>query len=348
MEFDDKAALRKALRLFLSVDIAGSTAFKAASPDKVQPWLPALFQFFNEFPIRLNSEYQQGKLAPPRLWKTLGDEMVFVTEIKEYLDIKVHLTRFIATQVYYRTNIKDAHSKLDLKGAAWLAGFPVHNSVLHLPSLSAAASKAEDYIGPSLDIGFRIAKYATPRKFGLSLETAFLLTTMGRSDPDVAVCVDEGDELKGVLGGVPYPRIWTPVTNATEQELWDLEEKLLCKGVEQNERDINRFCKLFIETYKRPLFLPFIEGKDSCGKPPDDYDRQYEEVVKMQRDLSTPLAKKEPKAGPKRTKPKEIESKIAAIAKTILTEAQATDSANVTPKPAAKKRHVGRRKGHTS
>jgi hypothetical protein len=38
--------LRKTLRLFLSVDIAGSTAYKSRQPDKVQPWLPALHRNF--------------------------------------------------------------------------------------------------------------------------------------------------------------------------------------------------------------------------------------------------------------------------------------------------------------
>jgi hypothetical protein len=65
------------------------------------------------------------------------------------------------------------------------------------------------------------------------------------------------------------------------------------------------------------LFVPFVYGNTKYGEPPADYDSQYEEVVRMQQDLSAAMAEKEPTAGPKRVKPQDLVSRIEAVIKDI-------------------------------
>ena len=49
---------QRRLLLFMSVDLAGSTAYKnTIVPNEVQPWLEVFFKFFREFPAEFKSHY---------------------------------------------------------------------------------------------------------------------------------------------------------------------------------------------------------------------------------------------------------------------------------------------------
>ncbi len=75
------------LRLFLSVDVVGSTAFKhrKALDGESKPWLKFIHGFYTGFPEmcwRRVTEVQaeappKTLLAKPYLWKALGDELIF-------------------------------------------------------------------------------------------------------------------------------------------------------------------------------------------------------------------------------------------------------------------------------
>jgi hypothetical protein len=277
--------LPKALRLFLSVDIAGSTAFKSLEPSKVQPWLPTLYWFFAEFQVELASRYANDKrgIQPPVLWKTLGDEMVFVALIEDHLQVSTHICHFRDTIAAYREVIKDASKKLDLKGAAWLAGFPVGNTVVKLHRDTEGNASSDDYLGPSIDTGFRLSKHATPRKFVLSVETAFMLLASASPDGvDIPkVYLEQGDELKGVLGGRPYPRLWIGVPYDSADDFRKLEEDLLEAPPARDDKKLRDYCKLFIREYGTPLFMPFIDKDKIFGEPPPGYEEQYDEVCAL-------------------------------------------------------------------
>jgi hypothetical protein len=306
--------LCKTLRLFLSVDIAGSTAYKSRQPDKVQPWLPALHRFFTEFPISLAGHYTNGDT--PVLWKTLGDEMVFVTRIIDHRQVASHLTRFRDTIAAYREVIKEADRKLDLKGAAWLAGFPVGNTMLKLRHGMDGAPELEDYVGPSIDNGFRLSKHATPRKFVLSVEAALMLTgTAQAAAVKPKVFLERGEELKGVLGGRPYPKLWIEVPYRGSEEFHKLEEELIDPPSKHDGDKIFDYCTLFIKEYGSPLFQPFIEGDTDFGVLPDGYDKQYDEVRQLWAEQIGQRLKQEPTAASSKLSAPEIEKRIAALLK---------------------------------
>lgn len=299
----------------------------------MQPWLPALYRFFDEFPSRLAETYG-GELQPPALWKTLGDEMVFVAELKHHLQVAEHVCRFRDTIAAYREVIKDASRKLDLKGAAWLAGFPVGNTALTLHRGLEGNAAFEDFLGPSIDNGFRLSKHATPRKFVLSVETAYMLLASARpKDTEVPdVFLERGEELKGVLGGRPYPKLWIAIPYRQAEDFRKLEERLLDPPGDHKEKDLRDYCELFIREHGNPLFLPFIEGDEIFGKHPPGYDEQYEEVKELWANEMGEHLKHEPTVHAQAPPAPTLERQIALLGSKVSAKKQKRRSADARDK----------------
>ncbi|KZF00874.1 hypothetical protein A2J03_09825 [Rhodococcus sp. EPR-157] len=121
---------------------------------------------------------------------------------------------------------------MTLKGGAFLATVPTPDRRVAIPrtvgsadrsqldaeavneqTLNAAhdegkfhAQYAMDFVGPSIDTGFRVLKYASRRYFVLTVEVAHILfkhySFIERKDEAFLVGMHE---LKGVWGGKPYP-----------------------------------------------------------------------------------------------------------------------------------------------
>lgn len=305
--------LRKCLRLFLSVDIAGSTAFKSSRPGEVQPWLPTLYRFFSEFPIQFANRYQSGEDSP-RLWKTLGDEIVFVIEITDHRQVSNHLCRFRDAISSYREVVKEADKKLDLKGAAWLAGFPVGNTMLTLRHGAGNTQEMEDFVGPSIDCGFRLSKHASPRKLVISVETALVVTGTGHKHHDKpAVHAERGEELKGILGGRPYPKLWIEVPFKDSEKLHKLEETLFDPPHPPADKDVFDYCKLFIQEYGSPLFQPFIADDSDFSEEPAGYRVNLETACALWRNL-VPESDGEPKGKSTTPPEQQVTKEIAKLA----------------------------------
>jgi hypothetical protein len=72
------------VRLFLSVDLTGSTDFKARTGHTSLVWLKAFQKFYGEFPSIFARNYQEActaipdigvdeNVCTPKVWKTIGD-----------------------------------------------------------------------------------------------------------------------------------------------------------------------------------------------------------------------------------------------------------------------------------
>lgn len=246
------------LRLFFSIDIAGSTALKSTvksssdfvSRDKsageldansiegTQFWLRAFSQFYrNIFTIqqhaydtvmRKNFGGNINEILkvsdPPRFWKALGDEAVLYVNIEHPTQALIYMRVFTLFFRRMRDELRKNIPDIDLKACAWLAGFPVNNAELSIPSdeeppvykklseddqhsSDRRADKTKDtpttswfethfdslyqlyegksngrldFIGPQMDLGFRLAKFATPRKLILSADLTYLLLDASR------------------------------------------------------------------------------------------------------------------------------------------------------------------------
>src|SRR5689334_14176201 len=94
-------------RLFLSVDIVGSTAYKQHSTSSLVAdqssldvrWPTLFLRFFQDFPSIFASCLDEAQSAtnvadfkpapPPVLWKAIGDELVFYQEVSTEAQVGV-------------------------------------------------------------------------------------------------------------------------------------------------------------------------------------------------------------------------------------------------------------------
>ena len=301
-EADDP--LRWRLRLLASVDLIGSTAFKSATAEKggVPEW-PAVFEeFFDALPADVLAAYDDltseeiGPEPPPcavcggacreklQTWKFAGDEILFQAEVHQHTEVLRHLRALKRASCGTGRRVAAWREKgypLRLKASAWLAGFPVTNTELVLPILGKAASdniatpKLRDFIGPSVDLGFRIGKFASARRFVLSADLAKMVIDAARR----AKAQSNGagkpfnlryagrESLKGVTGGEPYPIIWLDTEDGEE----DPEEKLLGVPPAPEHSTLQKFLEPFLRDSPF-LSIPFIasdEDPEYCTVPPD-------------------------------------------------------------------------------
>ncbi len=247
------------LRLFLSADLVGSTAFKSSKVDRYAPeWAPTFKDFFRDFPPAVNAAYQrvpQGcqaceeRLTP---WKFSGDEILFWVQLNNHCEVATHLWAFKQAVSTFPEQWARKKVPLRLKATAWLAGFPVTNSEIKI-------GNALDFIGPAIDLGFRISKFSSVRRFTLSADLALmLLDAVDKCEIDrkhFHVYLHGREFLKGVIGNEPYPITWLDMNDGD----LDLEEQLL--GVHRDFRPdhLKDFLRSFIDA--TPLLRrPFING----------------------------------------------------------------------------------------
>ena len=205
------------------------------------------------------------------MWKSLGDELLFYSKLTNS-DQAVYLTLcFIEAIRSYTDHFKGKSLPLSIKGTAWLAGFPVMNAEIK-------SNDKNDFIGPSIDIGFRLTKLPTEKKFIISCDLACFLAA--KSVP-IKYHYDGKKSLKGVIDNEPYPIIWIECkrseTNHTEDELYG----------ECDNQQLLKFCKVFIEENKKFMIFPFIEGDGMFGTKPEGYDKKYESICSRLKDPAT-------------------------------------------------------------
>lgn len=305
--------LKPRLRLFLSADIVGSTALKQSpfSTKKVEQskaWFNKIHGFYFEADQAFRREFNatRDRLKeplltgpPPVLWKTIGDEVVFVKELTDHRQLVETLRSWMAAVPAVRDFLKKGNQQLDVKCTAWLAGFPLRNSEVAVQKGAALGDYGSgdafvesgkilerlyggdktvdavvDYIGPSIDVGFRLTGFCTSRKFIISVDVAHLLAraSAGSSvkDPVFSIYFDGSEIMKGVIGGLRYPIFWLDLSPTGS--LVRFEDGLTT--LEPVDRDrLGEFCNRFYQEHSRYTFPPFIFAKSEqqFADYPEDY-----------------------------------------------------------------------------
>ncbi len=221
--------LEWSLRLFVSADLVGSTAFKHGyrEPDE-SSWMETFREFFETFPNTVSGQYERyldalGESQAKALvghdvlttWKFNGDEVLLQVRLHRYEESLLHVlaARDAALQCPGRWTRKGC--TLGVKLTAWLAGFPVTNCIVRLPLGASDGREVVDYLGPSMDLGFRLTHAADEGRFPLAADLALmLLHARGALRMDEPKLYYDGRlALKGVTGGSPYPLVWMAGTN---------------------------------------------------------------------------------------------------------------------------------------
>lgn len=256
------------LRFFCSVDVIGSTAYKSKERGSLAPkWAHAFQDFFGEFPKTLAAQYESLPTGIPSpenrltVWKFVGDEILFVADLSDYRHVLGHVCA-IKSAVRHYSDVFWAKEPLALKASAWVAGFPVLNTEIELEGPD--GTKIRDFVGPSVDAGFRIARFASDQRLILSIELCFLLVDAILNnellDHPCHIHLGGKEELKGVLGGKPYPMLWVDMNDGIPTD----EERLLGVNRQSNHELLRKYLRDLVACTDG-LHIPFIVG-DRGGK----------------------------------------------------------------------------------
>lgn len=259
--------------------------------------------------------------ALPSLWKAAGDELIYCVHLTDHRFSVLFVSAWVEAIKAVRPILQTYSTKLNLKASSWLAGFPVNNTEVilglgksngislagshntasdqnmlklhrHYSEYSEALSTGEvvDFIGPSLDIGFRLGSLATTRRMICSIELAWQICKAledknVRSVRDLAEnCKDnasvfhisERQILKGVLDGISYPVIWIDI--GEHKEFNSVEDKVFANAPRLTE-ETAKYCQAFVESCNMDyLSLPFIVN-DHHSEPKDSYIQKYKKLL---------------------------------------------------------------------
>lgn len=264
-------------RLFLSADMIGSTAFKQDARGETNPlaWRETVLEFLIDFPDVL-SEYCQkmGAASTPELYKSIGDELVFVVKLSnDYREASKYIAAFAETLSLFMGDPE----RPSVKGAAWLAAFPLGNMEIEVEKRVIAnvdgidkevAVSQMEYIGPQIDIGFRAAKYSSSMKLAVTIDLALFLLTAKLSGVEAANTLrfhyDGRESLKGVLAERPYPVVSLLIPGSDDY----VELRLMGSvphecATEEDLRALASLCRRFILSNEPQLFIPYLIGCDT-------------------------------------------------------------------------------------
>lgn len=288
------------LRLLASIDLVGSTALKqrepAATLSDLPEWRLVIDGFYHGFLPCLAQQYAElesvivtmsGPPAPiPTLWKYNGDEILTEVVLADHRQVLAHtmaLKQAVATfQDWWQHNAPHKEPfPLGLKAAAWLAGFPVTNH--EVPPVTAPTGP-HDYIGPQIDLGFRLRDHATRRRLVLdALLAEMVCTAMGNAKyPELMLRYGGRCDLRGVLRGEPYPLIWLDVACSETA----LEDGLLPGPEPPGNDKIGRFLRWFIDQTPG-LRPPFIADDDAYPFDPKR-DADLDKMRRLIQDYAWP------------------------------------------------------------
>jgi hypothetical protein len=221
--------------LFLSCDLQNSTQFKQSEEND---WIKTFLAFYTEFPSILSAEVAKscsglsGRLS---LWKAIGDELIFSVLIDSEQECSNAVDAWLAAMLAFEQQHLLLKTPMTLKGGAFLATVPAPDRRVAIPrrvqvqdpksqidaeaanettlneaspdDATFAAEFAMDFVGPSIDTGFRVLKHATREYFVLTAEVAHLLFKhySAKELNDRRAHLVGAHVLKGVWGGQPYP-----------------------------------------------------------------------------------------------------------------------------------------------
>ncbi|AFM20595.1 hypothetical protein Mycch_5993 (plasmid) [Mycolicibacterium chubuense NBB4] len=237
--------------LFLSCDLQNSTQFKQKREGE---WIATFLAFYSEFPSllanRITEKYPDLK-DRLSLWKAIGDELIFSAQIQSEQECSDAIDAWTATMLEFEVQHLLEKTPMTLKGGAFLATVPAPDRRVAIPRTvqisddgtqidvqetnEATLNRADttgdfainfamDYVGPSIDTGFRVLKFAARSYFVLTVEVAHLLFKHyndDRTKRDRVAYLLGTHSLKGVWGGRPYPvfAIARPLEADTPEQL---------------------------------------------------------------------------------------------------------------------------------
>jgi hypothetical protein len=188
---------------FVSFDLVDSTRFKGLRKD----WPVTIAGFYTTV-IAKTSTWTDVNL---QVWKYAGDEVICRAKLTKNTNVSSLVRQVHHTLIELADELSSTMA-LSVKATAWVAEVvtlvdasgPVasdhykNSNVVFSPQDGVAL----DYLGPEIDIGFRMGTFAERALLTVSIELALLL----EGNANIRLCGHH--ELKGVWDGAPYPILY--------------------------------------------------------------------------------------------------------------------------------------------
>jgi hypothetical protein len=288
--------LQPKMRLFISFDVIDSTAIKRKERDKElhrSAWAEHFSDFLTETPVLYASCYEKvmKELCPVKecrkslgtcclykksrkyhrvkVWKYIGDEVVLTTELTCREQPLLHL--FAVRDAVHELNKKfSERGAISCKACVWTAGFPVGNIEVAFPEYQERKRKVRDYLGASVDFGFRLAKYSKRERIAVGHSMLALLETFRVGEETLKLYSGGPVELKGI--DERYPLFWM----ATPAFIDDGKE------YPHEVENPDALKKFLGERFFKDKPWPFIPEEGKFG---DCYKELFGKAVKFQESL---------------------------------------------------------------
>jgi hypothetical protein len=214
-------------------------------------------KFFENFPLVLMGQVasemiEEDSLPEVAIWKALGDELIFTCKPQSAEETTLLIRAlFFSMAIYEREYLKEL--PLRLKGSVWIAEFPAPNIEIEIPEMSEGGGRHIDFIGPGIDLGFRIGKFSRPSALVVSLELLEVVLS-ARNAKMLAFSLIGREELKGVLHGRPYPIVWCRPTEAAYDFMpWELDDCPLMRKAAADKPATRKALQTQIENVRQYL-----------------------------------------------------------------------------------------------
>ena len=200
------------LYVFISIDLVNSTAYKYKYP---QRWPKVFHDFYMKSTEYLSNFFVHSEL---KVWKSLGDEILFYVTIKNRTEM-YKLLEYVDNTLVTLQDFLSKDDSIQVRASVWIADIIEYNEGIkdyNNVSFSSGVHKeyqSLDFIGSDIDTGFRLSKYVTKGRIVICAKIAYILCKMN--------CPDECEhniskhlkivgyvKLKGVWNNRAYPIIW--------------------------------------------------------------------------------------------------------------------------------------------
>ena len=212
------------IELFFSFDVVNSSIYKTIN---YFGWSSVLSLLFHKL-----QQYTENLIPESKLWRVLGDEVIFIVRVEAEEDIHFFVDRIFEILVEMIKQIKDgsffdelstecicrdidvmkSQNVISLKCAAWIAVITNDNSNernifdnIFVKYKAKEDYEINEYLGNDIDTGFRIKGKTEERRMVLSFELAYLLSA--RTDSLSCLNIMSYEILKGIWNESLYPII---------------------------------------------------------------------------------------------------------------------------------------------
>lgn len=148
-------------------DIVGSASYKVLrqNVDGSPGWVEAFQCFFEELPLIFTAEIarvyfeEPGDIPAVPVWKTIGDEIVFMAHPQKHRDVQLLTQACVAAMAKGNSHFQN-HWGLQIHGVTWSIELGVRNRAIRFRELESHSKAVMDVIGPDIDLGFRLTTHA--------------------------------------------------------------------------------------------------------------------------------------------------------------------------------------------